>query len=77
VLQITGEAAPGAKVTAMFDPEVVEGYRRTVASDGGRVTIVYELMAFAGREIAPKDVFATLVWPSKDGDANTPLAVGP
>ena len=67
----------GAKVTVMFDSDVVEGYRCEVAAEsGGRVAASYSLIAFAGREIAPKSVMVTLIWPSNDGDERTPVSVG-
>ena len=74
VLTVEGEVADGAKVTVMFDPEVVEGYHRADDSSAdGKVRVRYELMAFAGKRIDPAAVFVTLVWPSKDGTERTPL----
>ena len=74
VLSVLGEGVDGAKVTVMFDADVVEGYRKVPGErlDDG-VLARYELMAFAGREIAGKSVFVTLIWPSNDGDIRTPL----
>jgi hypothetical protein len=76
-LEIACDAVDGAKVTVMFDSDVVEGYRCEVAAEsGGRVAASYSLVAFAGREIAPKSVMVTLIWPSNDGDERTPVSVG-
>ena len=76
-LEIACDAVDGAKVTVMFDSDVVEGYRCEVAAEsGGRVAASYSLIAFAGREIAPKSVMVTLIWPSNDGDERTPVSVG-
>ncbi len=76
VLRMSGEAADGVKITVVFDAKTVEGYRRADADAGGKVLAEYELMPFAGREIGPESVSVTLIWPSKDGDERTPLAVG-
>ena len=74
ILRIEGEAADGAKITVMFDGNVVEGYGRlSSAASNGRVWIAYELEAFYGEKITPDSVFVTLIWPSKDGDVRTPL----
>ena len=77
ILNIEADAADGAKITVMFDGDVVEGYGKlsSQASDG-KVWISYELEAFQGEEITPDAVFVTLVWPSKDGDVRTPLPCG-
>ena len=76
-LEIQCEVADGAKITVMFDSEVVEGYRADgTVEEGGRVVASYSLIAFAGREITSKSVFVTLIWPSKDGDERTPVPVG-
>ena len=77
ILRIEGEVADGAKITVMFDDDVVEGYGRlsSIASDC-KVWIDYELMAFSGKTISPEDVFVTLIWPAKDGDERTPVLVG-
>jgi len=76
ILRIEGEVAEGAKITVMFDWDIVEGYGRlsSIASDC-KVWIDYELMAFSGKTISPEDVFVTLIWPSKDGDERTPVPV--
>ena len=75
-LEIQCELADGAKITVMFDSDVVEGYKSgDVVSDGKRMTARYELMAFSGKTISPEDVFVTLIWPSKDGDERTPVPV--
>lgn len=76
-LEIQCELADGAKITVMFDGDVVEGYKSgDVVSDGKRMTARYELMAFSGKTISPESVFVTLIWPSKDGDERTPVPVG-
>ena len=76
-LEIQCELADGAKITVMFDSDVVEGYKSgDVVSDGKRMTARYELMAFSGKTISPESVFVTLIWPSKDGDERTPVPVG-
>ena len=77
ILRIEGEVAEGAKITVMFDWDVVEGYGKlsSTASDC-KVWINYELMAFSGKTISPESVFVTLIWPSKDGDERTPVPVG-
>ena len=76
-LEIKCELADGAKITVMFDGDVVEGYKSgDVVSDGKRMTARYELMAFSGKTISPESVFVTLIWPSKDGDERTPVPVG-
>ena len=77
ILRIEGEVAEGAKITVMFDWDVIEGYGKlsSIASDC-KVWIDYELMAFSGKTISPEDVFVTLIWPSKDGDERTPVPVG-
>ena len=76
ILRIEGEVAEGAKITVMFDWDVVEGYGKlsSIASDC-KVWIDYELMAFSGKTISPESVFVTLIWPSKDGDERTPVPV--
>ena len=76
ILRIEGEVAEGAKITVMFDWDVIEGYGRlsSIASNY-KVWIDYELMAFSGKTISPEDVFVTLIWPSKDGDERTPVPV--
>ena len=76
ILRIEGEVAEGAKITVMFDWDVVEGYGKlsSTASDC-KVWINYELMAFSGKTISPESVFVTLIWPSKDGDERTPVPV--
>ncbi len=76
ILRIEGEVAEGAKITVMFDWDVIEGYGKlsSIASDY-KVWIDYELMAFPGKTISPEDVFVTLIWPSKDGDERTPVPV--
>ena len=76
ILRIEGEVAEGAKITVMFDWDVVEGYGKlsSIASDC-KVWINYELMAFSGKTISPESVFVTLIWPSKDGDERTPVPV--
>ena len=77
-LEIQCELADGAKITVMFDSDVVEGYKSgDVVSDGKRMTARYELMAFSGKTISAESVFVTLIWPSKDGDERTPVPVGP
>ncbi len=73
VLTITGKGADGAKVTVMFDQEVVEGYRKTVDGLSPGVLARYELISFTGGEISPKSVSVMLIWPSSDGDIRTPL----
>ena len=76
-LEIACDAVDGAKVTVMFDSDVVEGYRCEVAAEsGGRVAASYSLIAFTGREIAPKSVMVTLIWPSNEGAERTPVSVG-
>lgn len=76
-LEIQCELADGAKITVMFDGDVVEGYKSgDVVSDGKRMTARYELMAFSGKTISAESVFVTLIWPSKDGDERTPVPVG-
>ena len=77
ILRIEGEVAEGAKITVMFDWDVVEGYGKlsSTASDC-KVWINYELMAFSGKTISPESVFVTLIWPSKDGDERMPVPVG-
>ena len=76
-LEIQCELADGAKITVMFDSDVVEGYRSgDVVSDGKRMTARYELMAFSGKTISAESVFVTLIWPAKDGDERTPVPVG-
>ncbi len=77
ILRIEGEVAEGAKITVMFDDDVIEGYGRlsSIASNC-KVWIDYELMAFSGKTISPEDVFVTLIWPAKDGDERTPVPVG-
>ena len=76
-LEIQCELADGAKITVMFDSDVVEGYKSgDVVSDGKRMTAKYALMAFTGKTISPESVFVTLIWPSKDGDERTPVSVG-
>lgn len=76
-LEIQCELADGAKITVMFDGDVVEGYKSgDVVSDGKRMTARYELMAFSGKTISAESVFVTLIWPSKDGDECTPVPVG-
>ena len=77
ILRIEGEVAEGAKITVMFDDDVVEGYGRlsSIASDC-KVWIDYELMAFSGKTISAESVFVTLIWPAKDGDERTPVPVG-
>ena len=75
-LEIQCELADGAKITVMFDGDVVEGYKNSGAtSDGKRITARYALMAFSGKTISPESVFVTLIWPSKDGDERTPVPV--
>ena len=76
ILRIEGEVAEGAKITVMFDWDVVEGYGKlsSTASDC-KVWINYELMAFSGKTISPESVFVTLIWPAKDGDERTPVPV--
>ena len=75
ILNIEADAADGAKITVMFDGDVVEGYGKLSAQASDRkVWISYELEAFQGEEITPDAVFVTLVWPSKDGDVRTPIA---
>ena len=75
VLSVIGEGADGAKVTVMFDADVVEGYRKVAKEQLEEGVLArYELMAFAGREIGDKAVVVTLIWPSSDGDVRTPLA---
>ena len=75
ILNIEADAADGAKITVMFDGDVVEGYGKMSARASDRkVWISYELEAFQGEEITPDAVFVTLVWPSKDGDVRTPIA---
>ena len=76
ILRIEGEVAEGAKITVMFDWDVVEGYGKlsSTASDY-KVWIDYELMAFSGKTISPESVFVTLIWPAKDGDERTPVPV--
>ena len=75
-LEIQCEIADGAKITVMFDSDIVEGYKSNDAiSDGKRMTARYELMAFSGKTISPESVFVTLIWPSKDGDERTPVPV--
>ena len=75
-LEIQCELADGAKITVMFDSDVVEGYKNSGAtSDGDRMTARYELMAFSGKTISPESVFVTLIWPAKDGDERTPVPV--
>lgn len=77
-LEIACDAVDGAKVTVMFDSDVVEGYKSgDVVSDGKRMTARYELMAFSGKTISAESVFVTLIWPAKDGDERTPVPVGP
>ena len=76
-LEIQCELADGAKITVMFDSDVVEGYKNSGASsDGDRMTARYELMAFPGKTISSESVFVTLIWPAKDGDERTPVSVG-
>ena len=76
-LEIQCELADGAKITVMFDSDVVEGYRSgDVVSDGKCMTARYELMAFSGKTISAESVFVTLIWPAKDGDERTPVPVG-
>ena len=76
-LEIQCELADGAKITVMFDSDVVEGYKNSgTTSDGKRMTARYELMAFPGKTISAESVFVTLIWPSKDGDERTPVPVG-
>ena len=76
-LEIQCELADGAKITVMFDSDVVEGYKSgDVVSDGKRMTARYELMAFSGKTISAESVFVTLIWPAKDGDERTPVPVG-
>ena len=76
-LEIQCELADGAKITVMFDSDVVEGYKNIGAtSDGDRMTARYELMAFPGKTISSESVFVTLIWPAKDGDERTPVPVG-
>ncbi len=76
-LELQCEAADGAKVTVMFDSDVVEGYKGGgVTSDGRRMTTRYALMAFSGKSISAESVFVTLIWPAKDGDVRTPVPVG-
>ena len=76
ILRNEGEVAEGAKITVMFDWDVVEGYGKlsSTASDC-KVWIDYELMAFSGKTISPESVFVSLIWPSKDGDERTPVPV--
>ena len=76
ILRIEGEVAEGAKITVMFDWDVIEGYGKlsSIASDC-KVWIDYELMAFSGKTISPESVFVTLIWPAKDGDERTPVPV--
>ena len=74
VLSVLGEGADGAKITVMFDADVIEGYRKVPFArleDG--VLARYELMAFEGKEISGKSVGVALIWPSSDGDIRTPL----
>lgn len=78
VLWIEGELTPGVKVTVLFDPNVVAGYRaRTQFTAQGerRTHACYGVRAYPGkeREIGAESIFVTLVWPSKDGDVRTPL----
>ncbi len=73
VLTITGKGADGAKVTVMFDQDVVEGYRKAVDGLENGVHARYELMSFTGRTISHKSVSVMLIWPSADGDVRTPL----
>ena len=76
-LEIQCELADGAKITVMFDSDIVEGYKSgDVVSDGKRMTARYELMAFSGKTISAESVFVTLIWPAKDGDERTPVPVG-
>ncbi|MBR5548122.1 MAG: hypothetical protein IKU71_00175 [Kiritimatiellae bacterium] len=76
-LEIQCELADGAKITVMFDSDIVEGYKSSdVISDGKRMTAKYALMVFPGKTISPESVFVTLIWPSKDGDERTPVSVG-
>ena len=77
ILRIEGEVAEGAKITVMFDWDVIEGYGKlsSIASDC-KVWIDYELMAFSGKTISAESVFVTLIWPAKDGDERTPVPVG-
>jgi len=76
-LEMQCEVADGAKITVMFDSDVVEGYKSgDVTSDGKRMTAKYELMAFPGKTISAESVFITLIWPAKDGDERTPVPVG-
>ena len=75
-LEIQCELADGAKITVMFDSDIVEGYKCGGAtSDGKRVTARYALMAFSGKTISAESVFVTLIWPAKDGDERTPVPV--
>ena len=78
ILVIEGESAPGVKVSVLFDPNVVAGYRegtRFAAPSEKRTHASYGLRAFPGKEqeIGPESVFVTLVWTSKDGIVRTPL----
>ena len=77
-LVIEGEPAPGVKVTVLFDPNVIAGYRDRnwyAAPEGSRAYAAYGLRAYPGKqqEIGPESVYVTLIWPSKDGDVRTPL----
>lgn len=76
-LEIQCELADGAKITVMFDSDIVKGYKSSgVISDGKRMTARYELMAFPGKTISSESVFVTLIWPAKDGDERTPVLIG-
>ena len=77
ILRIEADAVDGAKVTLMFDGDVVEGYGRLSSQvSNGKVSIDYELVAYSGEKITPESVFVTLIWPSKDGDVRTPILCG-
>ena len=75
-LRIEGEGADGAKLTLMFDPAVIAGYRRTKNETTGAVDVRYELVAQPGRSISAAAVQVMLVWPADGGDRRTPLVPG-